>query len=172
MEMCIYFRSTEVVHPALTFELRRQTQELSARNDWTLCEPPELEHQSDGHVSGVIEFLIFDEEDEVDVLANLLDVVQILATLSSEHPIDWEFSHDYEEGVLGRIIQGKIEPVLVDELETISSIINLFGEFPEEEEDLWLEPDEPLSVEPAEPAKPRLLRETETPYVLKFPGVQ
>ena len=176
MGLYIYFRSIKPMHPALAYELSQRAAELSSQYSWNLCDPPTFQHNSDGHISGLIEPIFVDDGSEIfcdsDDEANLLEVIEILANLSDDHEVDWEFSHDYEPDVVGRIIEGKVSEDLLDEIETVISIGGLFGEFIDDEE--WEEEQPSFGVWQAEPvqAHPRIMREPDEPFVIKFPGVE
>ena len=168
MGISIYFRSTEPIHPALAFKLRQHSEEIASRFQETDCEPPEFHHNPDGHVSGSIDPHFMDDLEE-EIESSLMDVIQVLADLSGVHEVDWEFSHEYETEVVGRIVEGKVDAELLDEMETVISIVSLFGDF-SEEDDYW---DEGIESEPSwQIERPQIHRQTDEPRVIKFPGVE
>ncbi|NND99988.1 MAG: hypothetical protein HKN47_21935 [Pirellulaceae bacterium] len=178
MGLSIYYRSIEPMHPALAYSIKQRAEELIAQHEWPHCDPPSLKQHTDGHLTGGSERMFADDEplhaSADDPEGDLLIVVKILAELSREHAVDWEFSHDYEPETVGRIIEGRVEPQLIEEITSMINIGKLFGDFIEEGEETWeVEPNQ-FGVWRSElqVSEPRLVYETEEPRVLKFPGVK
>ena len=187
MGLCIYFRSLQPVHPALAFELKERVSELSSKFTWILCDAPMIDHNRDGYLAGSIEPIFpgdeepaFGEASEASGDGSLMVAIEILSELSRHHAVDWDLVHDYETESIGQIIEGTPEPELLDELESVISIGNMFGDFIDEDGEWddshpdnpkWDDADANWRITPVD-EPPSLRIENGDPYVLKFPGVK
>lgn len=185
MGFCIYYRSSEPMHPALAFEINQHAQRLTSGYTWLSCEPVILDQRPDGFLGGgskpnFVPDPIDAQSAESSSLPDgtVMTMVEVLCELSRDHPVDWEICHDYEPGPIGRIREGQAETELVEQLETLGTIGDLLDELADEEEADWEMEVTGFGAHVAETDEPNQPESSETdddddePRVLKFPGAE
>jgi hypothetical protein len=175
MGFCLYYRSSEPMHPALAFEIGEDVDRLVQQFAWCNCDPVTLKQETDGFLAGESNawFCTGDVQDDTFSSlppAVLMTVIEVLCQLSANHDVDWVFGHDYEVGPVGRICDGIAEADLIEEIETLDSIGDLIDDIDRDEcgaDDNWVE----FGLRDYHAASP-VEDETDDdgPRLLKFPG--
>jgi hypothetical protein len=163
MGFTIYYHSTRPISPERQRAIRQAASALCERHAWLSCEPANLcDDSGDGHLSGGSKpNFLPDPEEEASAAGSELpdgtvrDLVEILCRLSSDFDVDWEFSHDLDQGPIGFIRDGLADDRLMQQIEAFADLPSILGDMrveienPENEND-W-EDDEP----PILPFRPR-----------------
>ena len=137
MGFSIYYRSV------LPVDADQRTAAVSLCNDhchgrsWLSCEPVHFfPAGADNHLFGGSKPNFAPHPDDAASAAagglpdgNVQDVIDVLCKISIESGIDWEISHDHSEGPVGFIRAGATDPEVITQIEALSSIGDIFGEF-------------------------------------------
>jgi len=179
MSVRVYYRSIDSMHPAKAFQIRERAQQIADQFSWILCDTPTFGQEKDGHLKGQIApFFDVDEDSFSDVATStgdLMDAIEILRLISREHSVDWEFSHEYEPQGIGRIVGGEVETDLIEEIQSVVQVGNLFGDVGLDEEMLeeeWEQSPSQFGVWRATIHEASAKYANDKPHVLKFPGVK
>jgi hypothetical protein len=142
MGFSIRYRSTETMHPALAFAIKEHAARLIDGYSWKSCEPVSLTQRTDGYLGGASKPNFFPAEadsagEHVRGIPDgtVLSLAEVLCTLSREYGVDWDIGHDYEPEPIGRICGGRADDHLVEQLETLGSVGDLFDELFDDEAD-------------------------------------
>lgn len=118
MGFAIGYQSTETISPALQAEVIEAAHKLAEGRTWLRCAPVCLSDEN-GYLAGVSKpnFTphpsdVASAKQEALPIGKVSDMLDILCALSSEFDIDWEIAHDYSEGPLGYIRQGRCDEVV------------------------------------------------------------
>ena len=126
MSFTILYTSARTVTPQEAEAIRAAATKACAGRSWLSCEPldffPDL---LDGKLLGGSKpnFRPHPEDKRAAECSGLpdgklSDLLEILASISREHKVDWELMHDY--GPVGPIRGGIIEPQTLAQIEAIS----------------------------------------------------
>ncbi len=131
MEFTVYYTSTKPVPTGLRTKIEETVESLNNGHSWLSCEPVGFFSEDDeGRWIGGSK-PIFDEVYEDDIAfgeksglphGNLDAVVEILSKISSQYRVNWEFSHDYSDGPIGTIQDGRCDDELTQALSELSDI--------------------------------------------------
>lgn len=130
MGFTVYYQSTESVDPSIKVALGKSLERHIMKRSWISCEPPGFFGGDDvnGILSGGSKPNFMPQPDDYLDPDNrqpdgtVQDVVDILCDLSSEFGIDWQFSHDHEQGPVGFVRNGVADEDLLHEIKGIAGI--------------------------------------------------
>ena len=136
MGFTIYYRSTRRLSPARAKAIRKAADALSAGRTWLSCEPVGFfPDQMDGRLLGGSKPNFQPDPGDVAAAAaeslpdgTVRDLIEILCKLSSDHGVDWEFSHDHDPGPIGFIRGGVCEQRLREQLEAFGDLGGILRE--------------------------------------------
>ncbi|MGB7346445.1 MAG: hypothetical protein WBD20_19655 [Pirellulaceae bacterium] len=184
MSVNIYYRSIEPMHPAQAFRIKDHARQIASSLAWLSCDCPNFCQEKDGHLVGDVQPR-FETDDSVEFntssprgsssSGDLLGVIEVLRELSETHGVDWQLSHDFEPGCIGRVIDGVVEDQLQEEIESVIQIGNLFGDVGLEDDSIeeeWEVAPQQFGVWRASIEQVGLRLIDDEPRVLKFPGVE
>lgn len=175
MGFCLYYRSSEPMHPALAFEIGEDVDRLVQQFDWCNCGPVKLKQETDGFLAGECGAWFRTDDDLENPFSSLppavlMTVIEVLCDLSANHDVDWVIGHDYEMGPVGRICDGIADADLIEEIETLDSIGDLIEDIDRDEceaDDDW-RGFELRDYHAAPPVEDET--DDDGPRLLKFPG--
>lgn len=135
MSFTVYYRSTEPVSDALSGRLTDAANAICRQRDWLSCEPIRFFDSQDGHLKGGSKPNFSPHPKDVDSFKSqdlpdgtILDALEVLCELSRQHKVDWEFSHDHDEGPIGFIIQGECDQNLLAQVEALDQLASLISD--------------------------------------------
>jgi hypothetical protein len=146
----IYYRSTRPVTPEEAAAIREAAEQACRSRTWLSCEPVsffEGEDEDAGHLLGGSKPNFSPHPDDVASAASeglpdgdVRDLLDILCTLSRDHGVDWEITHDHEPGPVGHVRGGICDRALEQRFEALADVTELLAEFereggPDEDED-------------------------------------
>lgn len=183
MGFCIQYRSTESMHPATAYAVEQSADHWNSQFAWSLCEPVILKQRTDGRLVGQSDVrfecaaeLVADDHSLPEAI--LMTLIEVLCRLSFEHAVDWEVNDGEQTGLTGQIREGVADESLVEQIETLDGIGDLF-EVIDEQDDPWVDSAAILrprgsAPTPASPngrgAANRDDPDDEGPHLIKFPG--
>jgi hypothetical protein len=126
MSFSIYYTSARKVTPEEADAIRAAATEASKGRSWLSCEPVDFfPDVHDGKLLGASKpnFRPQAEDKRAAESSGLpdgkpSDLLDILASISREHKVDWELMHDY--GPVGSIREGVVDPEALAQIEAIS----------------------------------------------------
>ena len=127
MGFAISYETTEQISPALQREILAAAEEFAGKFSWLRCEPLML-HNDDGNLSGISKPTILPHPDDVagsdpnDPVGTVGDLLDGLCALSSQFDIDWEIAHDYSDGPLGYIRNGRCDEIVRTQCEAFDEL--------------------------------------------------
>jgi hypothetical protein len=132
MGFAIRYRSTGPISKERATAIRKAADDLCKGRTWLSCEPVGFyEDQEDGRLSGFSKPNIQPHPDDVASAARIAlpdgtvrDLIDILCTISADHDVDWELSHDYEPK-LGSIREGECEGSLLGQIEALGELADI-----------------------------------------------
>lgn len=137
MGFTVYYRSTEPVSQSIRESIEDYLDNSCEERTWLSCEPilffgngGSVEHLMGGSKPNFDPHPddIASAEKEGSPDGTLQDVVDILCQVSAQFKVDWDFSHDHDEGPVGSIINGQSDEELKNLVEGIMSMCDVFDE--------------------------------------------
>lgn len=135
MGFSVYYHSTRPVTGEEAQALREHARRLSTGRTWLSCEPPTFfSGDSKGMLVGGSKPNFLPHPGDVATAerdkrpdGTLNDLIDILCTLSREHRVDWEITHDF--GPVGHIIRGQPDAEVRGTLDELSRLPGLLAGF-------------------------------------------
>ncbi|WP_199186902.1 hypothetical protein [Blastopirellula marina] len=135
MSFTVYYRSTEPVSDALSIRLTDAAAAICRERDWLSCEPISFFETTDGHLKGGSKPNFSPHPNDVDSFKSqslpdgtMLDALDVLCELSRKHKVNWEFSHDHDEGPIGFIIKGECDQNLLAQVEALDQLATMIAD--------------------------------------------
>jgi len=135
MGFTVYYRSTEPVDAQKRAAVEAACRKLCRGRTWLSCEPLCFFPDDDHHMSGGSKPNFMPHPDDVASAqaeglpdGTIRDALDILCQLSEEYDVDWEISHDYSDGSLGFVRDGRPDPDVLREIETCGSLAELLAD--------------------------------------------
>lgn len=142
MGFSIRYRSTRPVSPAEVEAINRAAEDACQGHTWLSCEPPvgfSIE-DDDGHLLGFSKPNFHPHPDDVASAASeglpdgtARDLLDVLCLLSREYGIDWEISHDYNDGPIGYIQAGECDADVQTQVEAFADVAEYLGSLSDDE---------------------------------------
>ncbi|WP_202594947.1 hypothetical protein [Blastopirellula marina] len=179
----VYYRSTEPVSDANSVRITDGASAICRERDWLSCEPVRFSNTTDGHLKGGSkpnfsphpkEVASFNQQELPD--GTMHDALEVLCELSREHGVNWEFSHDHDEGPIGFIVAGKCDDNLLAQIEALDELVTMISGVEgsnAESPNIYVEDDLVDDIiDDLDDFAPEVEVETEEeePPILKFPG--
>jgi hypothetical protein len=134
MGFSVYYRSTRPVSHARADAIRETARRLNEGRTWLSCEPVHFfADQEGGRLLGGSKPNFQPHPDDVASAAReglpdgtVRDMIEVLCRLSKDHGVDWELSHDYDPGPVGFIRGGVCDPRLLEQMEALADLSDMF----------------------------------------------
>ncbi|MCC9607933.1 hypothetical protein LOC68_02605 [Blastopirellula sp. JC732] len=134
MGFTVYYRTTKPVSNELSSQISSAADALCRQRQWLSCEPIRFFAKTDGHMKGGSKPNFSPHPDDVAAFeaidrpdGTMLDALEVLCEISRRHAVDWEFSHDHDEGPIGFIISGECDENLLAQVEALDQLTTLIS---------------------------------------------
>ncbi|WP_186767524.1 hypothetical protein [Blastopirellula retiformator] len=134
MGFTVYYRTTKPISDELSSQLNCAADAICREREWLSCEPISFFDRTDGHLKGGSkpnfsphpdDVAAFEKVDRPD--GTMLDALEVLCELSRRHEVDWEFSHDHDDGPVGYIVSGECDENLLAQIEALDQLTTLIS---------------------------------------------
>jgi hypothetical protein len=133
MSASIYYRSLRTVDDAERATIEAAASNAQAARTWLSCEPVHFYGTEDGYLRGGSKPNFEPSEEDAALAAEsglpdgtVVDLIQVLSQLSSDHNIDWEVIFDQEPPV-GFIRNGNCDEEILKGAEQLAEIARMLS---------------------------------------------